>query len=105
MKDTCIHNLVNRNLQYLSADEIIRTLKNKFWSLEEQGLWSTTESKKLDTEGDMDVLRLSMKNLTELQKRGHTGRNGQYQDGKARYLIGITCFQCHKKVHFQDNCL
>ena len=25
------------------------------------------------------------------------------QDIKARYLIRITCFQCHKKGHFQEN--
>ena len=103
LKATGLHELVNSNPKYLSAEEIIWILKTKLQSLKAQRLWSPAESKKEDTEGDLDGLNLTMDKLVESQKRGQTGGNGRYQDGKAWDLSGITCFQNHNKGHLQDN--
>ena len=54
-------------------------------------------------EGDLDGLKLAMNKLVGSQKMGQTGVNAQSQDVKAWGLIGITCFRCHNKGHFQDN--
>ena len=61
LKDTGLHGLVDSNPKYLFANEIIRTLKKKFRSFKAQGLWNPHESKKVDTEGDLDGLKLDMK--------------------------------------------
>ena len=103
LKSTDLHDLVVSKPQYLSADEIIRTLKNKLRSLKDRGLWSPPKGKKLDTEVGIAGLNLAMDKLVEFQKRGQTGGNGRSQDGKARDLSRITCFQCHKKGNLQDN--
>ena len=75
MKTKGLHNLVYSKPKALSTDEIIRTLKTKLQPLKAQGLWSPAESKKVDTQGDMDGLKLSMKNMAETQKRRQTGLN------------------------------
>ena len=74
----------------MSADEIIRTLKTKFWSLKYQGLCSPSEGNKLYTEGELDGLKLAMNNLLESKNRGG---NGQYQDAKAQDLSRINYFR------------
>ena len=51
----------------------------------------------------MAGLNLSINKILELQKKGQTSRNCQYQDGKARESSGITCFRWHNKGQFQDN--
>ena len=48
LNDTCLHGLVGSNAKALSADEIIRTLKNKFRSLNAEILRSPSEANKLD---------------------------------------------------------
>ena len=58
------------------------TLNTKFRSLKAQGLWIPSEGNKLDTEGDMAGLYLEINNLVESKKRGQTGGNVWYQDGK-----------------------
>ena len=63
MKTTAIHDLVYINSKALSADEIIRTLKNKLWYIKAQGLWSTSEGKKLYMEGELAGLNLAMNKL------------------------------------------
>ena len=65
MKAAGLHNLVVSNPKALSADEIIRTLKTKLWSLKAQGLWSPSEVNKVDTNGNLDGLKLAMKNMVE----------------------------------------
>ena len=45
-------------------------------SLESQGLWSPAESKKVDTEDELDGIKLTMNNLAESQKGGQAGGNG-----------------------------
>ena len=69
MKATGLHDLVYSNHNALYADEIIRTLKTKFWSLMDQGMWSPSEGKKLDTGVDLVELKLAMNKLVESQKR------------------------------------
>ena len=61
LKDTGLHGMVDSNPKSLFANEIIRTLKKKFRSFKAQGLWNPHESKKVDTEGDLDGLKLDMK--------------------------------------------
>ena len=48
MKSTGLHNLSNRKPKSLSVDDIIWTLKTKFWSHKAQGLSSTYEGNILD---------------------------------------------------------
>ena len=74
--------MVDSNPKALSANDIIQTLNNKFWSLNTQGLLSPSEGSKLDTEGPMDGLNLDMKIIVESQERGYTGGSGQSQYGK-----------------------
>lgn len=76
MKATGLHNLVVINPKDLSAENIIRILKTKLWSLKTQRLWIPDEDKKVDIEGDMNGLNLHMNKLEESQKRGQTGVNG-----------------------------
>ena len=76
MKVTCLHDLVDRKPKALSADEIIWTLKTKFRYLGSQGIWNPAEGIKLDMEGEMAGLNLSINNLLESHKRGQTGGNG-----------------------------
>ena len=70
MKDTWLHDVVYSNPKSLSVDEIIRKLKTKFRSLKSQGLWSPSKIRKLETEGDLESLKLAMKKLAESKKRG-----------------------------------
>ena len=70
MKATGLRDLVYIKSKYLSADEIIRTLKTKFRSLKSQGLWSPFKRRKLDTDVDLESLKLAMKKLAESKKRG-----------------------------------
>ena len=65
LKDTWLHNLVDRNLKSLYAYEIIWNLNTKLWYLNDQGLWSFPEIKKVDMEGDLDGLNMSINNLEE----------------------------------------
>ena len=60
LKDTELHYLFIINPKALSENEIARNLKNKFRFLKDQGLWSPAESKKVDTEVDLDSLKLSV---------------------------------------------
>ena len=87
----------------MSADEIIRNIKNKFLSLQVQILWIPYEGNKLDMEGDLFGLKLDMNKLVESQKQFQSGGNCQSQDSKVRDLRGITCFLRHKKWYFQEN--
>ena len=65
MKTTGLHNLFDRNPKALSTYETIRTIMTKLWYLKYQGLWITSEGDKLNTEGDIDGLKLAMKKLAE----------------------------------------
>ena len=65
LKDTGLHDLIASNPNPQSADKIIRNLKTKCWSLKAQGLRSPSERKKLDMEGDLDGLNISMNKLAE----------------------------------------
>ena len=105
LKDKGLHDLVDRNPKPLSEDDIIRNLKVKTCPLKAQGLWNTSENKKVDTEVEIAGLKLAMKNLLGYHKRVQVGGKGRYQDRKVRDLSGITCFCCHNKGHFQDNCI
>ena len=82
LKHTGLHDLVKSNTKDLYADEIIWTLKTKLRSLKYQGLWSPSESKKVDMGGEMAGLNLDMNKLVEYQKRYQTSGNGESQDGK-----------------------
>ena len=62
-KDTGLNDLVEIKPKALFADNIIRTLNNKFRSLKAQGLWSTSEGKKLYMEGELAGLNLAMNKL------------------------------------------
>ena len=55
--------MVDSNPKALSANDIIQTLNNKFWSLNTQGLLSPSEGNKLDTEGHMADINLDMKTV------------------------------------------
>ena len=70
MKATVFHVLVRINTKSLSADGIIRTLKNKCRTIKAQLLCSPSESKKVETEDDLAGLNMAMKNLVEAHKRG-----------------------------------
>ena len=43
----------------------IRTLNNKLQYIKSQGMWITSNEKKLDIEGDMAGLKLAMNNMPE----------------------------------------
>ena len=103
LKATFLHDLVDRNPKALYADEIIRTLKTQFHYLKYQVLYNPYKIKKVYTEGELTGIKLFMSNMVESQKRGKTGVNGCYQDGKLPYLSVINCFRCHNKSHFQEN--
>ena len=70
MKNTCLHDLFDSNPKSMSIDDIIWTLKTKLRSLKAQWLWNPAESKKLDIEGELSVLKLAMNKLAESQKMG-----------------------------------
>ena len=70
------HDLFDSNFKALSIDDIIRTLNTKLWSLKDQGLWITSEVKKLDMEGCPTVIKLAIKNLAESSKRVQIGGSG-----------------------------
>ena len=65
LKATGLHDLADRNPKALYADDIIRTLQTKFWSLQAQGLCSPPERNKLYMEGNLAGLNLVMKKLVE----------------------------------------
>ena len=75
MNNTGLHDLVYIKPKSLSEDDIIRTLKTKLRCRKAQIMWSPAKSKKVDMEGDMFGLNLSMHDLVESQKRGNTGAN------------------------------
>ena len=104
MNYTGLHDLVDRNPKALSADDIIRTLKTKFWPIKAQGLWIPSEGNKLEKKGELSGLNLTMNKMVESQKRGKSGENGKFQDCKSLDLSRITCFRFHKKRKFQANC-
>ena len=101
MKATCLHELVDSNTKALSADSIIRNLKTKLWSLKYQGLCSTFEGDKLDTEGDLSGIKMSINKLVQSKKRVQTGGNGQSQEFKSWYLSVINCLLIQRKGKFQ----
>ena len=63
LKAIGLRKLVGSNPKSLSADEIIRTLNTKLWSLKSQGLRSPDKSKQLDTEGELAGPKLATNKL------------------------------------------
>ena len=70
LKATDLHYLVGSNPKSVYTYVITWTLKTKFQTLKAQGRWSSSDGRKLDTEGDMAGLKLAMHKLVESHKRG-----------------------------------
>ena len=70
LKATDLNYLVGSNPKSVYTYVITWTLKTKFQTLKAQGRWSSSDGRKLDTEGDMAGLNLAMHKLVESHKRG-----------------------------------
>ena len=103
IKATGIHDLVDSIPKALYAYEIIWTLKTKFQSLKAQGLWSTAETKKVDTDGEMAGLNLTMNEKVEFQKRGQRGKKLLTSRQQIAGIDQNYLFTMPQKRHFKDN--
>jgi hypothetical protein len=97
LKAIAVHDAVDKNLQAMNWDAVIRTLKTKYQSLKGQGLWTPQLTTKKRDDG-ISGLHAALNKLSAQIDSGASGKP-HGADGKTP-----RCYDCKKKGHISPDC-